>query len=108
MKKSLMITLLLVVGAAVVPWTAVAEDCQYHRFKMDNRTLVLIDTIGPYDRCREAKVIGTLSGRYWYCFFWDDFMTSDFIYGDGFDRIFTGYFHPGVARNEKAGRKGRP
>ena len=69
MKKSLVVTLLVLIGVAV-PWAATAQDCQYHNFKIDLKTFAFLDEpIPPYEACWEyTKVVGTLGGHYVNCF----------------------------------------
>jgi hypothetical protein len=88
MKKSLIIAMLVVVGVAV-PQVAAAQDCQYHKVKLDFRSASWLDPpIAPYDACLElSKVTGTLNGSYLVCFFFAEFIPSDAIYGDGFTQI---------------------
>lgn len=93
MKKSLVVTLLVLMGAAV-PWAAAAlevEDCQYHNAKLDVSTGTLnFDPPGDYDFCLEgAKLVGTLNGTYTSCVDFDTFVSSDTIFGDGWTQIET-------------------
>lgn len=46
-----------------------------------------------YDFCIDgAKLVGTLNGTYGYCVNFDTFLTSDFIFGDGWTQIETGKY----------------
>lgn len=84
MRKSLIIALLVLVGAAF-PTVAAAQDCQYHNVKIDFSSRTWIDPpMEPFEYCFEvSKVVGTLNGSYLVCFNTADFISSDTIYGDG-------------------------
>jgi hypothetical protein len=87
MRKSLVITLLVLVGVAM-PSVAAAQDCQYHNLKLDFKSFRLIDPIGSYDRCLEvSKVVGTLNGSYIACWHFDEYIPSSEIFGDDVDNI---------------------
>lgn len=88
MRKALTLALLAFLALAA-PSAVSAEDCQYHNFKIDFSTAIWLDPpIEPYDACLEvSKVSGTLNGTYVVCFHYDDFFTSDDIYGDGYTQV---------------------
>ena len=88
MKKSLVVTLLVLMGAAV-PWAASAQDCQYQNVKLDFRSVTPIDP-GIYDFCLgDIKATGTINGTYEVCFYDVDFVPSKSIFSDGVDNVFA-------------------
>jgi hypothetical protein len=88
MRKSLIITLLVLVGAAV-PSVAPAQECQYHNVKIDYGSANWLDEpMAYYDACLEVgKVVGTLNGSYLVCFYDVDVKPDSEIFGNGFDQI---------------------
>jgi len=87
MRKSLIVTLLVVAGAAV-PWVASAQDCRYQKVKADMTTFTYLDSpIAPYDLCWEINVAGTLNGTYVGCIYFNEGIPSSDIYGDGYTQI---------------------
>ena len=101
MKKSVIVTLLVFVGAAL-PWAATAQevmyvDCKYHNAKVDYSTGAPLAPWGDFDECFDgAKVVGTLNGTYGYCVDYDTFLTSAFIFGDIYEQIETGKYESWV------------
>lgn len=96
MKNSLLITLVVLVGASVAS-SAVAQSCwQYHNLKIDFRDFAPLapeDYPDDYDFCGGAKIIGTLNGRYSWCFLWEEGVNSESIYGDGWGQIWAGKYY---------------
>ena len=91
MKKSLVVTILVLIGA-VAPWAATAQDCKYHNAKVDFSAGAPFDS-EDYDFCFDgAKLVGTLNGTYGYCVNFDTFLTSDSIFGDGWTQVETGKY----------------
>ena len=89
MRKSLIVTLLVLVGAAV-PSVVPAQECQYQNFKVDYRSSrFLEEPIEDYDFCLASKVVGTLNGTYLVCWYSDNAIPSSDIYGDSFNLVQT-------------------
>ena len=92
-----LVVLVLALAAAVAPWSAVAEDCTYHNYKIDVDSFAFLDEpIAPYDLCWEfTKVVGTINGRNVTCVFFAELCgpmgcigrTSDEIWGDGWTDV---------------------
>jgi len=79
MRKSLIVALSILMGAAL-PWTAAAaQDCQYHNVKLDFTSSTPIPP-GSYDFCLGGmKATGTINGTYEYCWY-DDLVPSEEIF----------------------------
>ena len=88
MRKSLVISLLVLMGAAGA-WNAQAQDCRYHNIKLDTSSFAFIEPIAPYDACWEfAKVTGTLGDRWVSCVLNEQApRTSNEIWGDGWVQL---------------------
>jgi len=91
MRKSLIVTLLVIVGAAAA-WPAAAQDCQYHQITAVWNNAALVDP-GDFDICIEFDFKGTINGRYKICWNLADIFTSDSYYGDGYTQIQTSYYY---------------
>jgi len=99
MRKSLIVTLMVFVVAAL-PWAATAQDCQYHNAKIDFSTGANFES-EDYDFCfGGAKLVGTLNGTYGYCGNFDTFVSSDTIFGDGWEQILTSKYDTWVETNK--------
>lgn len=89
MKKSLVVTLLVLMLAAV-QWAAAAPSCwQYHNAKADFGTAIITEQDEFHVCIDGAKLVGTLNGTYGYCLYFDTFVSSDTIFGDGWVQIET-------------------
>ena len=99
MRKSVIVTLLVLVGAAL-PWAGTAQDCKYYNAKADFRTATEFESDG-YDFCIDgAKLVGSLNGTYGYCVDFDTFLTSDSVFGDGWEQVETGKYDSWVETNK--------
>ena len=83
MRKSLIVALSVLMGAAL-PWTAAAaQECQYHNVKLDLTSSTYIPPVGDYDFCLGGmKATGTINGTYEYCWY-DNLVPSKDIFFDG-------------------------
>jgi hypothetical protein len=101
MKRFMVITALFLVSAAALP--VAADDCTMPPgsgpgWKFINMRINYLDGVavdpGPYDFCYGGMdVTGNLKGQFKSCFYGDEFVPSDAIFGDGIFDVEADKFH---------------
>lgn len=101
MRKCL-IGLLLLLAIAALPSSTAAQDCQYHKVKLDfSSASVLAEPIEDFDFCLEvSKVVGTLNGSYLTCFYDAEFVSSSDIFGDAVEQIYAEKYYSWISTNK--------